>query len=448
MSCLILILLSFVGVDVAQGAGPAAVPEPVAGSASAVQAAPLPVFTLEEALALADARPAVRLQQANARAAGARADQARSALLPQVQANADWSRDTTNAAPTPGGGASWVADSTMSDSFRASLGASQLIWKGGSANRSWKAARSEAEASSLDATSSVQQARWEVRSAYFFAMAAKELVGVAREALSNQERHLAQVEAFIQAGTRPEIDRAQARADLANSRVDLIHAENTFRLARHQLDQATGRMNVYDYDVADEDMPAVQGEDVALDVLLARARSQRPDLAAEHERLVAVQATLRAAEGGYSPEISASASVGSGGAQLDREAINWGGGLTLGLPIFAGGDIRANVAEARASFDAEKARDDILELQVRTAVAQAQADVQAASAALGASDDALAAARERLSLAEGRYKTGVGSAIELGDAQLEATRAAAQKVQARLDLATARATLLMTIGEQ
>jgi hypothetical protein len=42
-------------------------------------------------------------------------------------------------------------------------------------------------------------------------------------------------------------------------------------------------------------------------------------------------------------------------------------------------------------------------------------------------------------LAEGRYVAGAGSIIELADAQLSATRAAAQKVGAEYDLSNARA---------
>jgi len=55
-------------------------------------------------------------------------------------------------------------------------------------------------------------------------------------------------------------------------------------------------------------------------------------------------------------------------------------------------------------------------------------------------------AREQLRLAEGRYQSGVGSIIELGDAQIAATSAAAQVVQADFNLATARAQLLTALG--
>ena len=62
---------------------------------------------------------------------------------------------------------------------------------------------------------------------------------------------------------------------------------------------------------------------------------------------------------------------------------------------------------------------------------QAQLAVRAAKASGVAASEALANAREQLRLAEGRYAGGLGSVIELGDAQVASTNAAAQAVQAR-----------------
>jgi outer membrane protein len=87
-----------------------------------------------------------------------------------------------------------------------------------------------------------------------------------------------------------------------------------------------------------------------------------------------------------------------------------------------------------------------LRQQLRLEVDQAWLSVRAAKAALGAAAEAVENARLRLGLAEGRYQTGVGSAIELGDAQLALTSAEAQKVQADYNLAIARAQLLKALG--
>ena len=67
---------------------------------------------------------------------------------------------------------------------------------------------------------------------------------------------------------------------------------------------------------------------------------------------------------------------------------------------------------------------------------------------VASADDALAGARDRLRLAEGRYSAGAGSVIELGDAELSAANAAAQRVGAEYSLASARAALALALGRR
>ena len=77
---------------------------------------------------------------------------------------------------------------------------------------------------------------------------------------------------------------------------------------------------------------------------------------------------------------------------------------------------------------------------------QARLAVRAAKATVAASAQALVNAGEQLRLAEGRYETGVGSIIELGDAQVAYTSAGQQQVQSDYNLAQARAGLLHALG--
>ncbi len=85
---------------------------------------------------------------------------------------------------------------------------------------------------------------------------------------------------------------------------------------------------------------------------------------------------------------------------------------------------------------------------MRFDVDQAQLMVRADKIAIDAARDALTNAREQLRLAEGRYSAGVGSIIELGDAQVALQNAGAQLVTAQFNLSTARAQLLTALGKR
>ena len=70
----------------------------------------------------------------------------------------------------------------------------------------------------------------------------------------------------------------------------------------------------------------------------------------------------------------------------------------------------------------------------------------AAVSGLASAGAAVVNAHEQLRLAEGRFRTGVGSIIELGDAQVAYTTAEVQLISAQYTLNNARATLMAKLG--
>jgi outer membrane protein len=273
------------------------------------------------------------------------------------------------------------------------------------------------------------------------------LLAVARETLTNQRRHLVQIEGFVQAGTRPPIDLSQARADYANAEVQVINADNAYQRSKVLLNQAMGVEGPIDYDVANDALPPEAGEDGALEPLLQSALAARPEIASATEQVKAQQLLLRSVRGAYGPSIAAVATFNQA-TVTGTNFIGWdvAGGVTLTWNLFQGGLTTGIVHEAEASLGFFAAQLDLFRQQVRVDVDQALLAIRAAKAALSSSRDALVAARQRLSLAEGRYQNGSGSVIELGDAQIAEANAAAQVVQTNFQLATARAQLLFAIG--
>jgi outer membrane protein len=270
---------------------------------------------------------------------------------------------------------------------------------------------------------------------------------VADESLRNTQRHLNQIQGFVTAGTRPEIDVVQARADVSNARVLLINAQNAWETSRVQLNAAMGVISGdTDYDLADDPAPVVQGEDDPSDALLQEAEKNRPEIASQQDQIHALQLGVRALEAQYLPALSGNAGFTQQGPRIDQ--LSWGAsvGLSLSWNIFQGYLTRNEVLEAEANLANAVAQLDLLRQQLRVDVDAARLAVRAAKALITASQEALVNARERLRLAEQRYQVGVGSSIELGDAQVAVTQTAAQAVQADDRLAVARAQLVRALG--
>jgi outer membrane protein len=424
-------------------------------AAPAVASSQSRVLTLDEALRTAiDNQPLLRQAQAETEAAKARADQARAPLLPQVSGAVSYERTTANFTARPGANPRAILGTTPSPTwdtfnfFNLGISARELIYDFGQSAGKWRSAKAGIEAQKNSERAVLLETRIGVRTGYFTARAAKALVNVARETLANQERHLSQIEGFVEIGTRPEIDLAQARTDRANARVQLINAENDYQSAKVTLNQAMGIEGPIDYDVADESFPAVSGEDQTADVLIDEARRSRPELTAQADQIRSQELTVRAIRGEYGPSLVASTGLTDVGEQIDDLAWNWNAVLGLSWPLFEGNATRARLREAKATLSVLNAKTDTLRQQIRLEVEQARLFVRSAKEALSAAGEAVLNARERLRLAEGRYETGLGSVIELSDAQLALTSTSAQEIQAHYNLASARAQLIKALGRE
>ncbi len=424
-------------------------PLPAAGAANPPRAAR--VITLEQAIRSAEAQqPALRRAGVAVEVAEARADLARAPLLPQATASTGYTRQTGNSYARPGVAAVQQKAATFDTygTFAFGLNVTQTLYDFGQASGRWRAAKAGVDVQRENEASARLQALLAVRAAYFAARAQRSLVGVALDALANQDRHLAQIQAFVEVGTRPEIDLAQARTDRANAELARITAENGYEIAKAQLSQAMGSTDPAPFEVADEQAPPVEGEDGLTDGLMARAMGGRPELRALARQEQAQELTLGAAKGGYGPTLAASTGATLGGTDLTALAPNWNAAVTLSWPVFQGLSTMAQVREASATLRDVKLQREALLLSIRLDLEQARLAVRAAKATIRAGGDVLTNARERLRLAEGRYEAGVGNVIELGDAQTAHTSAAAQVVKAEYDLASARAQLAAAIGQR
>jgi outer membrane protein len=397
--------------------------------------------------------PSVAVAKAQTRAAEAAADQAFAPLLPQVTATAAYQRATGNFVPRAGA-LPTNAVTTRPPSFDTfnswnfGVTATELVWDFGKTHGGYKSARVGAEAQKEGETATTLDVLQATRAAYFQAWAERALVSVATDNLTNMDRHLQQVEGFVKAGSRPEIDLAQTRADRANAELQLENARVGYETAKAQLAQAIGMDRQVDFDVDNEPLPAEPDEDVPSEQLLRTSLGTRPEMRSLEKQVESQHLAVRAAEGAYGPSLGTSASASEAGAELSDLRWNFGIGATLTWQLFQGGLTRATVRAAEANEAATRAQLAQERQQVRLELTQASLNVQAAKVSVATAKEAEVNARERLRLAEGRYQAGAGSIIELQDAQVAETTAAAQVVQAEYALSLARASLRRAMGRR
>ena len=277
---------------------------------------------------------------------------------------------------------------------------------------------------------------------------------VAAQAVDRAELNLKSAKGFFDVGTRPKFDVTRAEVDVANARVALIRAQNAVSLARIGLNQAMGI--AINAPTRIKDILAYEAVKFDRDTLVAEALRQRPEYKQARLRSDAAEATVRQNFRDFFPGLFGVGSVGAGRNDLnvrgdERESPraasarcsekDWEVGLELRWDIFDGGNKIARYREAKALLEASQAGVRDTELQIWQQVEQAHVNVVEAEERIGAAQKAVESAQENFRLSQGRFDAGVGTIIELTDAQLALTQAQATEAQALSDYRIAIARL-------
>ncbi|HKV15127.1 MAG TPA: TolC family protein, partial [Reyranella sp.] len=181
--------------------------------------------------------------------------------------------------------------------------------------------------------------------------------------------------------------------------------------------------------------------------LLAR----RADIAAAKARVAAATAGRDVARRAFYPDINLLGLVGvaalSGvGPLLAGQAVQYGVGAALHLPIFDAGKLRANLAGATADLDAAVADYNGAVVGAVKQAADALTSLNAVQGQLTEQKTAMASARASFDLARTRYQSGLTPQLNVLSAEDLLIRAQRQSATLDADLLSARVTLIMALG--
>jgi outer membrane protein TolC len=296
-----------------------------------------------------------------------------------------------------------------------------------------------------------------VQETYFGHLAARALVEAETAAVRQAEASLEAAEARRRAGLATVADVLQARTALSQTRLALQTFEGQALASRGALATLAGLPPTAALDVGalPREVDAARAQP-AVEDLLARAVAANPDVARAYATADAFGARARAASRAYWPTLSFQASasrayvVASPDPALEGEwgSTGWSAGLVLRLPLLDGLGVRPayEALQARASADAARARADATGQRVALDVWTGYQGVRTASGRVATSRDLLASASASAEVAAGRYKEGVGSIIDLLNAQAALELARAEDVRARADFLVALAQLARASG--
>ncbi len=396
---------------------------------------PLP---LDEAVAIAlERQPQILATLSQFEAAQARVTQALSPLLPQMILLYNQRRNQ--------GFSSSGRGSFLATTYLLQQTATQKIFDFGKTWAAVDAAKFNAVASKEVVEGTRNQIVFNVKQSYFTLLLSQRLVTVSQEALGRAELNLRSAQGFFQVGTRPKSDVTRAEVDVANAQVSLIRANNAVQVSRVALNTAMGITP--DRPTQVQDILAFEPVTVDPTALAAEALKNRPEVRQAAAQIQSAEATTRQMFRQFFPDLNANASYGYSNSEFPLRDI-WELGFTFSWTWFEGFANVGRLKEARANLEAAKANAATVELTVRQDVEQSYLDVVAAQEAIRAAAKAVESAQENFRLAQGRFDAGVGTIIELTDAQFSLTQAQATEVQALAAYRIARASLERALGRR
>jgi outer membrane protein len=320
---------------------------------------------------------------------------------------------------------------------------SQVLFDFGKTFASTDAARRLAEQAQENVELQRQLITLAVKESFININFARRLIRVQEQALERADLNLRSARGFFEVGTRPKSDVARAEVDVANARLDLIRARNAEQVARVGLNTAMGIAADAPTDVQDnlvyEETTVNRGQ------LLGEALAQRPEYKQARLRVSEAEARMRRAFRDFFPDVTANAFYG--GTRTDLNEI-WEVGVALSWTIFDGGNRIARFRETKASVESAQATVRSTELDIGREVEQAQLIVNEGRERIAAAQVAVASAQENFRLAQGRFDAGVGTILELTDAQLFLTQAQNTEAQALADYRIAVARLERAVGRR
>ena len=283
----------------------------------------------------------------------------------------------------------------------------------------------------------------DVASTYYQVLRSEATVRVLESSSSIQDARVAEIRARDRVGSARKLDVAQAEAQAANTRAQLLAARSDVRNARILL---AFLINAPAYDAPLVDRLDVPGEPPDVAAALARAEGSRQDLVAARAAVRAAVQNVQTAVGQYYPSVSVNFNYYLS-RQSNPEDSLWNALVSLNLPIFTGGRIRADVRTAMSQARQARLNEQLLRRDVEQQARTAVENLDTSGRRLAELRVAVDAAQQALDVAEGNYRAGTGIYLERLVAQDQLLNAQLQLAGEEYNRKLAYLNLLRVIGE-
>ena len=341
----------------------------------------------------------------------------------------------------------------LSRNYGNTLSLTMPIYTGGQLEGAIKAADLAMNANELGLELCKQQVKAATMSAYYQALQAKNQIKVAQDSVNTLTEHLKNVNAQYTVGTVAKSDVLGTQVQMANAEQNLINANNSYDVAIASLNNVMGLPTDTELNLTDSLDYNVY--EIPLEECTAYARSNRPDVLIADYQVAIAEAGVQQAKAGYMPKVSAQASKSwagdspFGSEETDQrygQNNNWTAGLVVSWDIWDNNVTQSKVNQSKAAVaKAEAAAENTRQsgdLEVRTAYL----NLKAAEKSINTTQVAVDKAQEDYKIAQVRYAAGVGTNLDVMDAEEKLAQAQTNYYTALYNYNSSKAALDKAMG--
>lgn len=282
---------------------------------------------------------------------------------------------------------------------------------------------------------------------YFNMLNATNMKALRQESVDRLQAHLDNVIAQYNVGIVARADVLRSEVELANAQQNYITASNEYDVAEATLNNIIGTPLGTTLLLKDRLQYEPYENDMAY--CLAYSEQHRPELKQAEYAVDSAEAALVVARSGHMPKVYANASNNWGGNGSDwpgDDDENWSVGVTASMNVFDSGVTWSKIHAAQENLakakESQRQIKDNVELEVRTDYL----NLREAEKRITTTQVAVASAEEDYHIAVVRYQAGVGTNIDVMDAQEALTQAKTNYYQALYNYNTSKAALNTSMG--
>ena len=239
-----------------------------------------------------------------------------------------------------------------------------------------------------------------------------------------------------------------SQVQLANAQQALVTAQNNYDIAVSTLNNVIGLPTDTVLDIRDQ--LKYTKYDLTQDDCTNYALDNRADGAAARYAVKAAEAAVETAKAGYQPTVNAVVNKSIGGEKPFRHdhtnSDSWSAGVNASWDVFDNGLTQASVNSANMALAKAKEAAAQTADQIRLDVRTAYLGLQAAEKNIQTTSVAVTRAEEDYKIAQVRYSAGVGTNLDVMDANEKLTTARTNYYTALYNYNTSKAALDKAIG--